>query len=111
MRWVGDWVNYRTPSATVGGEFLRVRLLGGHVPLGLRWASVSIAKLGQTVAQAVFILLSLALVLPRFTSATPWLGWLGGGGAAILVWIAFLWLIDRGFWATLSSVVVRKTVV
>src|SRR5262249_48495598 len=44
-RLAGDGVNYLTPSATVGGELLRVRLLGGAVPLGLRWASVSVAKL------------------------------------------------------------------
>ena len=65
-RLAGDGVNYLTPSATVGGELLRVRLLGHEVPASLRWASVSVAKVGQSIAQAVFIFLGLALVLPRF---------------------------------------------
>ena len=38
-RLAGDGVNYLTPSATVGGELLRVRLLGPHVsvepPMGV----------------------------------------------------------------------------
>jgi hypothetical protein len=106
-RLAGDGVNYLTPSATVGGELLRVRLLGRELPSSLRWASVSVAKLGQTVAQAVFILLGLALVLPRFTSARAWVGWLGGGAAAILVCVAFVWVVGRGFWATTGGVLRR----
>ncbi|MGH7318197.1 MAG: lysylphosphatidylglycerol synthase domain-containing protein [Candidatus Rokuibacteriota bacterium] len=105
-RLAGDGINYLTPSATVGGELLRIRLLGAHVPLGLRWASVSVAKIGQTVAQAVFILLGLALVLPLFPHATPWIGWLGSGGA-LLVWVVFMWLIGRGLWRTLTGVARR----
>lgn len=106
-RLAGDGVNYLTPSATVGGELLRIRLLGVRVPLSLRWASVSVAKLGQTVAQAVFILLGLALVLPRFTGTAPWLGWVVGGSGAVLLGIAFVWLISRGFWATSRRVARR----
>lgn len=102
-RLAGDGVNYLTPSATVGGELLRVRLLGGAVPLGLRWASVSVAKLGQTVAQALFILLGLAIVLPHLTDVTPWVAWLGGGGAALLVALGFARLLERGVWATAEA--------
>jgi hypothetical protein len=103
-RLAGDGVNYLTPSATVGGELLRVRLLGRQVPSSLRWASVSAAKLGQSLAQAVFILLGLALVLPRFTRTSAWVGWLGGGAAALLVAGAFVWLVGRGLWATAGEV-------
>jgi hypothetical protein len=102
-RLAGDGVNYLTPSATVGGELLRVRLLGGAVPLGLRWASVSVAKLGQTVAQALFILLGLAIVVPLMTEVTPWVAWLGGAGAALLVTVGFARLLERGFWATVEA--------
>src|SRR5262245_30258264 len=66
-RLAGDGINYLTPSATVGGELLRVRLLGHAMPASLRWASVSVAKVGQSVAQAVFIFLGLALVVPALT--------------------------------------------
>jgi hypothetical protein len=102
-RLAGDGVNYLTPTATVGGELLRIRLLGPGVPLPLRWASVSVAKLGQSVAQAVFILVGLAVVLPAFTPAAPWLGWLGGGGAALLACAGFGWLVGRGLWRTLAG--------
>ena len=104
-RLAGDGVNYLTPSGTVGGEFLRVRLLGSGMPLGLRWASVSVAKIGQTVAQVVFVVLGLALVLPRLTRTAPWVAWLAGGSAALLVSLAFAWLLSRGIWRTFASAV------
>ena len=37
MRLAGDGVNYLTPSATVGGELVRIRLLGGHGASSLAW--------------------------------------------------------------------------
>jgi hypothetical protein len=102
-RLAGDGVNYLTPSGTVGGEFLRIRLLGPGVPLGLRWASVSVAKLGQTVAQAVFILLGLAVVLPHLAEVSHPVAWGVAGGAALLVSLALGWLLRRGLWATLAG--------
>jgi Lysylphosphatidylglycerol synthase TM region len=105
-RLAGDGVNYLMPSATIGGELLRVRLLGHHMPASLRWASVSVAKVGQSVAQAVFILLGLALVLPRFATFSPWRGWFPvvtavvAGAMAVAVGAGFLWTVGHGFWAT-----------
>lgn len=104
-RLAGDGVNYLTPSATVGGELLRVRLLGGGMSLGLRWASVSVAKIGQTVAQVVFVVLGLALVLPRLVGTAPWVAWLAGGAAAALVSLAFAWLLSRGIWRMFTGAV------
>jgi hypothetical protein len=116
-RLAGDAINYLTPSATVGGELLRVRLLRGDVPVSLRWASVSAAKVGQTVAQAVFILLGLALVLPRLSEfrpwSGPWSGWSEGatvaiaGVTAVAVGATFVWIVARGFWATMREVLDR----
>ncbi len=106
-RLAGDGVNYLTPSATVGGELLRIRLLGGGVPLGLRWASVSVAKLGQTVAQAVFILLGLALVLPRLADVSRPAAWLAAGGATVLISALLAWLLRRGLWATVEVLAER----
>jgi uncharacterized membrane protein YbhN (UPF0104 family) len=106
-RLAGDGINYLTPSATVGGELLRLRLLGPHVPTSLRLVSVSVAKIGQSLAQAVFILLGLAIALPELAVAQGWLGWTGAivaacmaGVAAIGHWAAFVWAVDRGFWTT-----------
>ncbi len=104
-RLAGDGVNYLTPSATVGGEVLRVRLLGARVPLALRWATVSVAKMGQTVAQAVFVVLGLGVVLPRLTGTASWIAWPAGLGAAVAVAVGFAWLLRRGLWATLNGVV------
>jgi hypothetical protein len=113
-RLAGDGVNYLTPSATVGGELLRVRLLGPHVSSSLRWASVSAAKIGQSLAQAVFILLGLAIVLPGLAVARGWLGSGGAtvaasvaGAAAIAHWVAFVWAVDRGFWTTAQGALRR----
>jgi uncharacterized membrane protein YbhN (UPF0104 family) len=111
-RLAGDAINYLTPTATVGGELLRVRLLREDVPAGLRWASVSAAKVGQTVAQAVFILLGLALVLPRFAELSPWLGAsrsvsVALAGVAVVTAVTFVWTVGRGFWATIRGVLDR----
>jgi glycosyltransferase 2 family protein len=110
-RLAGDAVNYLTPSATVGGELLRVGLLGSRMPLGVRWASVSVAKLGQTVAQALFIFLGLALVLPRLVNVTPLAAGLAGAAAALLVALGFGWLLRRGVYASLETVATRLGVV
>jgi uncharacterized membrane protein YbhN (UPF0104 family) len=104
-RLAGDAVNYLTPSATVGGELLRVRLLGRGVPASLRWASVSVAKVGQTAAQAIFIMLGLALVLPGLSALGLRAGWgglgaAGVGAAALAAGAVFVWIVRRGFWAT-----------
>jgi glycosyltransferase 2 family protein len=108
-RLAGDAMNYLTPSATVGGELLRVRLLRPDVPVSLRWASVSVAKVGQTVAQAVFILLGLALFSPELEALAAWPGWLSSviaalaGVAALAAGATFVWAVGRGFWATMHS--------
>ena len=113
-RLAGDGINYLTPSATVGGEFLRLRLLGPSVPASLRLMSVSVAKIGQSLAQAVFILLGLAIVLPELAVAQGWLGRTGAivaacvaGAAALAHWAGFVWAVDHGFWAATRGALQR----
>jgi lysylphosphatidylglycerol synthase-like protein len=110
VRLAGDAVNYLTPSATIGGELLRVRLLAPHVPSSVRWASVSAAKVGQSLAQAAFILLGIALGLPGLAAEH---GWLGGrpavaiasvaAAAAIVTWAGFVRAVGHGFWTALAG--------
>ena len=107
MRLAGDGVNYLTPSATVGGELVRIRLLGGHGASSLAWASVSVAKVGQSLAQAVFVFLGLAVVLPRLTGLAPWIGVVGGAAGAVVASGGFVWLTGRGFWRTLAGLAHR----
>jgi len=62
-RLCGDVINGLTPTATVGGEFVRVRLLREQVESTKLWASVAVAKVSQTVAQLAFIVIGLMIVL------------------------------------------------
>jgi glycosyltransferase 2 family protein len=70
VRLAGDSINYVTPTANVGGEFVRVRLLSDRVPVARGVRSVAIAMLNQTIAQAVFIVLGLGVAL-RGTALPP----------------------------------------
>jgi uncharacterized protein (TIRG00374 family) len=63
IRLAGDAINSVTPTATLGGEVLRVRLLRDRMAAAPAMASVTIAMLGQTVAQALFVAAGFALLL------------------------------------------------
>jgi putative membrane protein len=62
-RMAGDAVNYVTPTATLGGEFVRTRLLRGRAANTSIVASVAVAKLAQTVGQIAFVIIGLGVVL------------------------------------------------
>jgi glycosyltransferase 2 family protein len=62
-RIAGDAVNYVTPTATLGGEFVRTRLLRGQAAGTPIAASVTIAKLSQTIGQIAFVIVGLAVSL------------------------------------------------
>ncbi len=62
-RLAGDAVNYLTPTATIGGEFVRSRLLRGFGSSTTIVASLAVAKVSQTVGQVTFILVGLAIIL------------------------------------------------
>jgi len=62
-RLAGDAVNYVTPTASFGGEFVRTRFLRGQVAGTSLVASVAVAKLSQTIAQIVFVIGGLAIIL------------------------------------------------
>jgi glycosyltransferase 2 family protein len=62
-RIAGDAVNYLTPTATLGGEFVRTRYLRDEADGTSVIASVAVAKLSQTTGQIAFVILGLAFVL------------------------------------------------
>jgi putative membrane protein len=62
-RMSGDAVNYVTPTATLGGEFVRTRFLRGQAPATAIVASVTVAKLSQTIGQIAFVICGLAIIL------------------------------------------------
>ncbi len=62
IRTAGEVVNMTTPTAYVGGEPLKAYLLQRHhIPMVEGLASVVIAKTIMTIAQALFILIGIAL--------------------------------------------------
>lgn len=61
-RVAGDGINCVTPTATIGGEFVRARMIEDLADPTVVWASVAVAKLTQTVAQAVFVVSGLLFV-------------------------------------------------
>lgn len=69
QRVAGDAINYVTPTASLGGEVVRVRLLRDRVSTTAAAASVAIAKLSQTVGQIAFIVLGLAVLAVRADDA------------------------------------------
>lgn len=63
-RLAGDGINHLTPTATIGGEFVKVRLLQPHIGGKESTASVTLAKFAETAGQTVFIALGFILILP-----------------------------------------------
>ena len=62
-RIAGDAVNYVTPTATLGGEFVRTRVLRGRADGTALVASVAVAKLSQTIGQIAFVVIGLGVIL------------------------------------------------
>jgi uncharacterized protein (TIRG00374 family) len=56
MRLSGDAINYLTPTAAMGGEFVRYRLLGRTHPPAVALASVALLVINQFFSQALFVL-------------------------------------------------------
>jgi glycosyltransferase 2 family protein len=101
-RIAGDAVNYVTPTATLGGEFVRTRLLRGQAAGTAIAASVAVAKLSQMLGQIAFIGVGLALSL----HGTPLpamlrLGLLGGLAVCAALAVALVLVQRRGMFAPL----------
>jgi putative membrane protein len=62
-RFAGEAINNLTPTATIGGEVVRGRMLSDRADPSAVWASIAVAKLTQTFAQMVFVFLGLAIVV------------------------------------------------
>jgi len=65
-RLAGEAINNLTPTATIGGEVVRGRMLEGVLDSSVAWASIAIAKLMQTFAQMAFVFIGLFAVA-RYT--------------------------------------------
>jgi hypothetical protein len=94
----GESINRLTPTATVGGEFVRARLLGREIGSRQGTAAVALSKFAETAGQVVFIAVGLAALLP-FIDALGAYRWAMSAivlAAAVGV-LALLRMLDRGF--------------
>jgi len=71
-RIVGDAINHVTPTAGLGGEFVRARYLRDDAAAKALVASVSIAKVSQFTGQVLFVAIGLAWILPHTTLPSGW---------------------------------------
>jgi uncharacterized membrane protein YbhN (UPF0104 family) len=73
-RIVGDALNYLTPTATLGGEFARTRMLKPYAPATSVVASVTVAKVTQALGLLAFLIVGLASVVDhaRLAPALRW---------------------------------------
>jgi glycosyltransferase 2 family protein len=97
VRIAGDGVNYLTPTATMGGEFVRVRMLQGRAPTPSLAASVMVAKLTQTVGLVIYIASGLFIVLDNIRlPAAAKMGMLGSLALFAVMLFVLLFLQRRG---------------
>jgi putative membrane protein len=107
-RIAGDAVNYVTPTATLGGEFVRMRLLLGQAAGTSIAASVAVAKLSQTIGQITFIIVGLAASLHDTPlPSTIRLGLMGGLAAFSALAGALVLIQRRGMFAPLLRLAQR----
>ncbi|MDE2490405.1 MAG: flippase-like domain-containing protein [Elusimicrobia bacterium] len=119
VRIAGDGVNYLTPSAQMGGEFVRPGMLDSTLPKEVKITSVLVAKVTQSVGQAFFIISGIGYLLHarlfEFHAREATLGAFGVGGIlfGIVLGVSLLlmeppaWLERRFPEAVASSAPVR----
>jgi putative membrane protein len=109
VRWAGETVNNVFPSATIGGEAVKVYLLRKRrVPVMVGTASVVTGKTVQTLAQVMFIALGALAALPHLPAGSPVrYGTMAIAAVAFgLVGLLF-WLQSHGMFSTLVAVLRR----
>ena len=94
-RIAGDAVNYVTPTATLGGEFVRTRFLHGQASTTCIAASVAVAKLSQTIGQIVFVLIGLTIILDDTPLPLPLRQGLMGGLSFLSALVLVLLVAQR----------------
>lgn len=105
IRWSGEAVNNTLPSASVGGEAVKVYLLRKRgVATQIGTSSVVVGRTAQTAAQLLFILLA-ALVFLKLAGHQPGLraGMLLVLGGGTFVLAGLFWIQSRGLFASLLA--------
>lgn len=107
-RIAGDAVNYLTPTATLGGELVRARLVRGETRRLDGATSIAVAKLSQTIAQLAFVVIGVSVLVAAVPlSAAARLGLAVATTAASLAGVA-VWVAQRrGMFAPLARLAMR----
>jgi len=104
-RLAGDGINHLTPTATLGGEFIRTRLVLPRLGVEEGTASVTIAKFAETAGQVIFIAGGLVAVLPFLPGLGPYRWWMFAIVTAALVGIGGLaWMLQYGLFTIAARV-------
>ncbi len=102
VRWAGEAMNNIVPSAYVGGEALKIYLLGKHGVTGNAGTSSAIvSKTAQTIAQVLFVTLA-SVAFMYLAGDNPGLrnGMMIVLIGGILLVAALLWIQRRGMFST-----------
>ncbi len=101
-RIAGDAVNYLTPTATLGGEFIRGRMLRDSAPTASIVASLAVAKLTQTIGLLAFVAIGVGVTVDRGqVSSSLQSGVFLGLGVFTAVLALLLLLLRRGIFTRL----------
>jgi uncharacterized protein (TIRG00374 family) len=96
MRLSGDAINYLTPSASVGGEFVRYRLLSRSQPATTALSSVALMVINQFFSQVLFVLAGAPFVfLVAGHHALKWGNALASLAILLLVTLGGLLILGR----------------
>ncbi len=103
-RIAGDAANYLTPTATLGGEFVRLQLLRDAAHGRELVASLAVAKLAQSAGQVVFIAAGALVLLPALALDAKWWWTIAATIALMAVALAvLLWWQRRGMFTSLGG--------
>ncbi|MCI4625776.1 MAG: flippase-like domain-containing protein [Candidatus Magnetoovum sp. WYHC-5] len=98
-RLAGEGINYLTPTATIGGEFVKIRLAARKLGVEEGTASITLAKFAETNGQVIFIILGLALILPFLPGLSQYRWWMFAAVLmAISVVVLLLMMLRYGFY-------------
>jgi uncharacterized membrane protein YbhN (UPF0104 family) len=102
-RLAGEAIDYITPSAQLGGQFVMALMVRHKLPMAVGLATVVVAAFAETIGQIGFIVIALTGTL-RLFAALHDVVWLIVGGLAITVALAagFLWVQTKQPFSRLS---------
>jgi len=106
VRWTGEAMNNIVPSAYVGGEALKIYLLGKHGVAGnAATSSAVVSKTAQTIAQVLYtVVASVAFMYVGGDNPGLRAGMMVVLIGGVLVVAALLWIQRRGIFTTILTI-------